>query len=126
MVSATDRRPSVGHNSRSGRPPVTYAIAFDLDTETLQELYPSPSWNNAYADIRRFLETNGFDHKQGSVYFGDETIDAVTCVLVAQKLAGEFDWFSASVQDIRMLRIEDNNDLKPAISLKSSGSKRSR
>lgn len=95
---------------------MTYAIAFDLDTDTLQQLYPSPSWNNAYADIRRFLQENGFDHKQGSVCFGDETIDAVTCVLVAQRLADEFDWFQPCVQDIRMMRIEDNNDLLPALS----------
>ena len=126
MAFPAERRPGVGHNVRAGRPPVTYAIAFDLDTETLQELYPSSSWNNAYADIRRFLEANGFDHKQGSVYFGDDTIYAVTCVIVAQKLAQEFDWFSPAVQDIRMLRIEDNNDLKPAISLKPSGAGRSR
>lgn len=116
-TAAVRRKPTIGHN-RPGRPPVTYAIAFDLDTDTLQQLYPSPSWNNAYADIRRFLEENGFDHKQGSVYFGDDSIDAVTCVVVAQKLADAFDWFQPSVQDIRMLRIEDNNDLLPALTLR--------
>ena len=26
-----------------------------------------------------------------------------------------YDWFAPSVRDIRMLRIEDNNDLMPAI-----------
>ena len=26
-----------------------------------------------------------------------------------------YDWFGASVEDIKMLRIEDNNDLMPAI-----------
>lgn len=116
-IAVSSRKPSIGHN-RPGRPPVTYAIAFDLDADILQQLYPSPFWNNADADIRRFLEENGFDHKQGSVYFGDDTIDAVTCVVVAQKLADEFEWFQPSVQDIRMLRIEDNNDLLPAISLR--------
>jgi virulence-associated protein VapD len=95
---------------------VTFAIAFDLDTQILQELYPSASWNNAYSDIRSFLEANGFEHKQGSVYFGRDTIDVVSCVLVAQKIAREFSWFEPSVKDIRMLRIEDNNDLMPAIS----------
>ncbi len=126
-ASATQRNATIGHN-RPGRPPVTYAIAFDLDTETLQKLYPSSAWNNACADIRRFLEENGFDHEQGAVYFGDDSIDAVSCVLVAQKLADEFDWFQPSVQDIRMLRIEDNNDLMPAISLreKRSGAKKSK
>ena len=109
------RLATIGDNSRRGRGPVTYAIAFDLDTETLKELYPAPSWNNAYSDIRRFLEENGFEHKQGSVYFGRDSIDAVNCVLIVQQMSLEFDWFEPSVQDIRMLRIEDNSDLMPAI-----------
>lgn len=124
MATAAFRRPSIGHNLRPSRPPVTYAIAFDLDTSILEELYPGESWNNAYADIRRFLEANGFEHKQGSVYFGTDVIDAVSCVVVAQLLADEFDWFQPAVRDIRMLRIEDNNDLKPAINQRAGGSRR--
>lgn len=124
MRTATFARPRIGHNSRPSRPPVTYAIAFDLDTSMLEELYPGDSWNNAYADIRRFLEANGFEHKQGSVYFGTDVIDAVSCVVVAQQLADAFDWFQPSVRDIRMLRIDDNNDLKPAIDQRLSGSRR--
>ena len=92
-----------------------YAIAFDLDTEILQQAYPNPSWNNAYGDIRRVLEPLGFNWQQGSVYFGDETMNAVKCVLAAQKLSGTYTWFRASVRDIRMLRIEDVNDLSAAL-----------
>jgi len=60
------------------------------------------------------------------VYFGTDVIDAVSCVVVAQQLAQEFDWFQPAVRDIRMLRIEDNNDLKPAIDQGVTGSKRRR
>lgn len=92
-----------------------YAIAFDLDTRILQESHPVPSYNNAYMDIRRELETLGFDWQQGSVYFGNASVDAVTCVLAVQRLTAKFNWFGPSVRDIRMLRIEENNDLMPAI-----------
>jgi len=51
----------------------------------------------------------------GSVYFGDDSVDAVKCVLVVQELCAAFDWFRSAVRDIRMLRIEENNDLMPAI-----------
>jgi len=34
-----------------------------------------------------------------------------------QQLTAEFDWFAPSVTDIRMLRIEENNDLMPAVEL---------
>ena len=93
-----------------------YAIAFDLDTDTLQRAYPGTSWNNAYFDIRRILIEEGFEWQQGSVYFGrPDRIDAVKCVLAVQRLAREFSWFPEAVRDIRMLRIEENNDLSPAV-----------
>lgn len=92
-----------------------YAVAFDLDMETLRKRYPSPSYNNAHADIRDVLLAHGFAWQQGCVYFGSERVTPVTCVLAVQDLARRFDWFSQSVRDIRMLRIEENSDLAPAM-----------
>ena len=93
-----------------------YAITFDLDIDALQQLYPGESWRNAYTEIRRILIEDGFEWQQGSVYFGNpERINPVTCVIAAQRLARELPWFTDSVRDIRMLRIEENNDLGPAV-----------
>ena len=94
-----------------------YAVVFDLDTSCLGEEYHTPSANNAYADIRKFMEANHFTWQQGSVYFGDETINAVNCVMIIQRLAKQYAWFTACVKDVRMLRIEENNDLMPAIQM---------
>ena len=91
-----------------------YAIAFDLDIESLRKAYGDP-YNNAYGEIRNVLKRHGFIWQQGSVYFGDETINAVTCVLAAIDLSRSLPWFAASVRDIRMLRIEELNDLMPAV-----------
>lgn len=91
------------------------AIAFDLDTEMLKTTYHNDSYNNAYNDIKNALEEYGFERMQGSVYFGNEEVDAVTCVLAVQELTELYGWFSVSVKDIRMLRIEDDNNLMPAI-----------
>ena len=92
-----------------------YAIVFDFDTQLLQQLYPDPSWNNAYNDVRTYLTSRGFEWKQGSAYFGDDSIDAVRCVRVVQRMAKKYQWFTPSVRDLRMLRIEENNDLKAAL-----------
>jgi virulence-associated protein VapD len=103
----------IGHNrGRSGR---MYAIVFDFDTDMLRQLYPSPSWNNPYTDVRNYLSTRGFEWKQGGAYFGDDTVDAVRCVRVVQRMAKKYPWFTPSVRDLRMLRIEENNDLKTAL-----------
>jgi virulence-associated protein VapD len=93
-----------------------YSIAFDLAVEKLRIHYSAISPKNAYEAIRTILEDEGFAWRQGSVYFGDPArVNAVTCTLAAQRLASELPWFRECVRDIRMLRIEENNDLSPAI-----------
>src|SRR5437762_1579044 len=91
-----------------------YAIAFDMDIESLRTNYGDP-YNNAYLEIRKVMQRHGFNWQQGSVYFGDETINAVTCVLAAIDLSESLHWFAGSVRDIRMLLIEELNDLMPAV-----------
>ena len=92
-----------------------YAIAFDLDQEQLSIHYPGNTPTNAYEVIRRVLEKYGFHRQQGSVYFGNETVTPVTCVMAVQAVQKQYSWFGKSVSDIRMLRIEEHNDLFPAI-----------
>lgn len=93
-----------------------YAIVFVLDQDTLSKTYHNPSYTNAYNDIKKALEPHGFIRQQGSVYFGDAAkVDAVTCVLAVMDIASKYAWFAPSVKDIRMLRIEDNSDLMPAV-----------
>lgn len=93
-----------------------YAVSFDLDTNCLNDHYTKETYHNAYSEIKTFMTNNGFEWKQGSLYFGNpSTINAVTCVTTIQKMAKLFPWFSTCVKDIRMLRIEENNDLMGAI-----------
>jgi virulence-associated protein VapD len=88
-----------------------------MDTSTMQHEYGDPNWRKGYAEIGEILRSHGFDdHKQGSVYFGDpERVRAVTCVVAVQELARLLPWFAASVRDIRMLRIEEEDDLSVAL-----------
>jgi virulence-associated protein VapD len=97
-----------------------YAIAFDMDIESLRMNYGDP-YNNAYTEIRRVLQRHGFAWQQGSVYFGGDAINAVTCVMAAIDLSNQLPWFAACVRDIRMLRIEELNDLMPAIQQSRGG-----
>lgn len=119
MLTSLLEQPSV-HDRRLDAPVVpkregrVYAISFDMDIESLKLHYGDP-YNNAYGEIRKILQSHGFAWQQGSVYFGGEAINAVTCVLAAMDLSRKLPWFAASVRDIRMLRIEEFNDLMPAV-----------
>lgn len=92
-----------------------YAVIFDLDIDCLNDYCEGKSYIEALRETRDFMISNGFSWTQGSVYFGDQTMDAVKCILAIQALAEKLPWFSACVKDIRMLRIEENDDLLPAI-----------
>jgi len=92
-----------------------YAIAFDLNTTTAEAVC-GPNWRNCYAQIANVLADYGFSRKQGSVYFGDETSDAVRCVLAVQDLDRRYAWFGRVVTDLRMLRVDEDNDLLPVLS----------
>src|SRR5262249_781812 len=116
LTQTTQRLPTTHPEQRQSNLPSSggrmYAIAFDMDIESLRNNYGDP-YNNAYLEIRPILLRHGFTWQQGSVYFGDERINAVTCVLAAIDLSRSLPWFAASVRDIRMLRIEELNDLMP-------------
>jgi virulence-associated protein VapD len=105
---------------RPGLPPsfkregVVYAIAFDMDIEQLRVHYGDP-YNNAYLEIRRVLEGHHFQWQQGSVYFGGPAVTAASVMLAVIDLTNRLHWFAASVRDIRMLRIEEMNDLMPVV-----------
>ena len=109
----------IGHNRPEGTGTV-YAITFDMDTARMEELYPKDSWRNGYTEIGNILREHGFDWRQGSVYFGSDEVNAVTTVLAIQDVSRRLDWFGPSVRDVRMLRIEEFNDLGPAVSLAQS------
>ena len=93
---------------------MAYAITFDLKMNTLEE--HNVSSGKAYGEIRNFLEENGYTWRQKSLYFGDDDTTPEKCFDVVKKLSKKFEWFSPCVKDIRMLRIEEENDLKPALS----------
>lgn len=93
-----------------------YAIAFDLHAHTAEKLC-GPNWRGiCYDKIERVLGHHGFHRQQGSVYFGDEETNPVTCVTAVQALDNQYAWFGRTVRDLRMLRIDENNDLLPALS----------
>ena len=92
-----------------------YAIAFDLDCKIAEKLC-GEGWKGCYEKIGRVLAEHGFTSQQGSLYFGTPDSDAVTCMLAVQDLDRRFHWFGRSVRDIRMLRVDEMNDLRPVLS----------
>lgn len=86
---------------------------------TLQENYNVCPGEAIRDCIEEVLESHGFTrHKPlalSNIYFGDNTTDEVKAIIAVQDLQRQHPWFVECVQDIRMLRIEAQSDLKPAL-----------
>ena len=107
------RRAAVEAPDRSSQR--VYAITFDLNQARLRDRYPGANHLSAYDDISRVLADHGYIRQQQSVYFGPRGGTSVTCMLAAQDVQRRCGWFRDVVNDIRMLRIEEDNDLYPAL-----------
>jgi virulence-associated protein VapD len=109
--------PPLGDSQRPAiATPSRYAICIDLDPAILSRIYGA-SWQQAYTEVTSFLADKGFVRRYGTVYFGNDTIVAVHCMMVVQQLALAFEWFVPAANDVRMIRIEGNNDMRAAMEL---------
>jgi len=94
-----------------------YAIAFDLDTNALKVHYHPTNYPNAYKEVGDFLAERGFSNKQGSLYYGDKTVNYNTPALAVFDMSQKFSWLKKCVTDIRVLQlvVEGSDDLRPWI-----------
>jgi virulence-associated protein VapD len=98
-------KPKNRHEKRSGR---VYAIAYDLNREAALQ-------HGAWAKIARVLESYGFHRQQGTVFYGTEKTSASTCFAAVMDLNDKYPWFWEVVRDMRMLRIDEEDDLLAVI-----------
>lgn len=97
-------------------------IAFDLSQEELKKYYPrskfalSPKYyNEAYADIKRFMKKNGFEHRQGSVYISKERMTNADINILVGKMAKELPWLSKCATEFDVTSIGTQHSLTKAL-----------
>lgn len=89
------------------------ALNFDLDTKALERYYPSSSYRQAYRDIRHFLQSNGFEHRQWSGYRSEQAMSDAEITLLITRLNTRFPWLSKCVNRFDVTNIGKNYDLSP-------------
>ena len=87
-------------------------ITFDLSQDALRRYYPHREtgqdpqfFKKAYKDIRRFMEANGFERRQYSVYVSTEQRTSLDVALLAQRMGEELPWLRQCVKDITVTNI---------------------
>ena len=90
-----------------------FAFHFDLAEAGLKELYPSRSpsgYKQAWADIRSFLEANGFTHTQYSGYESVEPMTYFDAYNILDNLQDQFSWFQSCAQGATLTEIGERYD----------------
>ncbi len=103
-----------------------YAIEINLDNIMLFDIY-APETRDiglAYSSIVDTLYPLGFTRLSGNIFVGNDSMNAVDCVLAIQELHKRLHWFSASVHSARLLRIDSIEDLLPALGFKQKNQRR--
>lgn len=98
----------------------TYAIALDLDTKKYEDQTKKKA-SGAYPEIEKILEKHTFKKVQGTLYFGNEITKPWSAYVAVQELTRAYSWFKESVTDIRMMRVDESNDLNEALTLPDPG-----
>ena len=93
-------------------------ISFDLSQDALKRYYPhketgqdSQFFKRAYKDIRRFMEANGFERRQYSVYVSLQQRTSLDVALLAQRMGEALPWLRLCVKDITVTNIGARHSL---------------
>ena len=93
-------------------------ITFDLSQEALRKHYPRKEtaqdpqfFKRAYKDIRRFMEANGFERRQYSVYVSRSELTALDVAVFTQRMAEQRPWLRLCVKEITAANIGARHSL---------------
>jgi virulence-associated protein VapD len=74
------------------------SINFDLDTESLRALFGENGRSNAYAQILRFFESHGFEHRQFSGYVSLDRLNYAETYVIIETLLEKHPWIGTCVK----------------------------
>ncbi|MGL5435156.1 MAG: VapD family protein [Lachnospiraceae bacterium] len=87
------------------------AINFDLIINNLKEYYDKANHLNAYNDIRIFLTSRGFEHRQESGYRSKEKLLDIEITAIVREMGKTFSWLYKCVGQFDVTNIGQNYSL---------------
>ena len=87
------------------------ALNFDLDTKK----YAGKHSPTAYAEIKRFLQKNDFEHRQGSGYISKNSLSDGKIFAIIQNMSMELKWLRNCVEQIDVTNIGKQHSLLDTI-----------
>lgn len=83
-------------------------ITFDLSDKKLKMFYPKPKislnqkyHNKAWGDIARFMNKNGFEHRQRSVYASLNLMTRAEVLVLVDRIVEKMPWLNSCLKAIK-------------------------
>ena len=99
--------------SEQGLPNKRRSFNFDLNTDSLKEHFSATSPNNAYKKIESFMESHGFEHRQGSGYLSYRPLSMSQALYLFGQMKKDMPWLMNCVNKLDLTEAERVFDLKP-------------
>lgn len=90
------------------------ALNFDLDTKKYEK-YTKKKASTAYYEIKKFLISKDFEHRQGSGYISKKSLDDTVIFTIIQTMSMELDWLRNCVKQIDVTNIGKQHSLLDTI-----------
>lgn len=90
------------------------AINFDIDTKKYEE-YTGEKAPTAYAEVKKFLKKNGFEHRQGSGYVSKNSLDDLRITAIITNMTLTLKWLRFCVKEIDVTNIGKQHSLLDTI-----------
>lgn len=86
------------------------ALNFDLDTKKY-EYFTNKKAPTAYVEIRKFLNKNDFEHRQGPGYISKNSLNDGKVFAIIQNMAIELEWLKSCTKQIDVTNIGKQHSL---------------
>ena len=87
------------------------AVNFDFSADNLRAYYPNRSITQAYDDVKRFLTSNGFEHRQGSGYISVVALSGSEFNRIISRMFANYPWMLKTLKTADVTIVEDEFDL---------------
>lgn len=81
-----------------------------MDTKKLKEIYPK-NISQAYYEIRSFLESRGFEHRQGSGYLSKEPMSMTSIDDLMEDMGREMPWISSCAKEVDVTNVGSRHSM---------------
>lgn len=86
-------------------------ISFDIDTNVTKMILGEQSYTKIYADIRKFMETEDWEHIEGSVYMSEKPLSNADISYMIQDIKRHYPYLEKCIREIHQADVSNVHSL---------------